>query len=712
MADNYRNIWRALGLNPPEAGAGPESLAQAWQFAARQLGESEEDLAARLADVMGLAVAPQISSPGLVTRRLPLSLGEQHGCVAFLEEEGLLHVASADPGDPELPSLVMMATGLRVQIWVAPPGRIAQWQRAQPGAAAERVVLSDEAEVDDAPTVQFVATLLGEAVQARASDIHLQPLQGAGLIRLRVDGVLVNFATVPIGVLDRSIGRIKAVSGMDPANRRVPQDGRCSARIADRTWDLRIAILPVDGGERMVIRLLGGLSVSGLPSIGLRDIEIEAARDAFRSQRGLFVISGPTGSGKSTTLYAALHELNRPEINVVTVEDPVEYRMPGVGQCEVDPSVGLDFAAAIRQMMRQDPNVILVGEMRDETTADAAFRAALTGHHVLTTLHAGDAMGAVPRLRDLGLRPRLIGDALAAVSAQRLLRRLCVACRVAAKEPWTASEQAFAALAGQAPPFRPTGCPQCQGTGYRGRLPILEVVPVTPDIRELIHEDAPYTALLAAAREAGAKSLGERASIRILLGDTTAEEALRVLGESLWTDLKVAFGRSVDGALPGSMPADAVGPPVVLYVGGDAGLSNALSQALGHDGTARVETAGSLLAALAWRARGWNVSVLVVDALVQGGDPAQFLADARAVLGTVAWRQAVVLVPAADDAARRFVRQAFPGAVVVDPTADVESVVQALRRQLQKLGHGSPQGGASSRNSGAAPGTGEGTSAG
>lgn len=708
MSENYRGVWRSWGLDPPEPGTEPANLAQAWEQAGQLLGLDDEGLALRLADAMGLEVAPLVSSPGLVTHRLPQGLGEQHACVAFLEEDGLLHVASADPGDPELPALVMMATGLRTEIWVAPPARIAQWQRSQPGAGNEPVVLSDETDADDAPTVQFVATLLGEAVQARASDIHLQPLQGAGLIRLRVDGVLVNFATVPIGVLDRSIGRIKAVSGMDPANRRVPQDGRCTARIADRTWDLRIAILPVDGGERMVIRLLGGLSVSGLPSIGLRDLEVESARDAFRAQRGLFVISGPTGSGKSTTLYAALHELNRPEINVVTVEDPVEYRMPGVGQCEVDLSVGLDFAAAIRQMMRQDPNVILVGEMRDEATADAAFRAALTGHHVLTTLHAGDAMGAVPRLRDLGLRPRLIGDALAAVSAQRLLRKLCPSCRVEVREPFSPAEQAFAALAGQAPPFRAGGCPACQGTGYRGRLPILEVVPVTPAIRELIHQDAPYTALLAAAREAGAKSLGERASIRILLGDTTAEESLRVLGETLWSDLKAAFGRSVDGALPGAAPAPAVGPPVVLYVGTDPELPAALAR----EGSLQVETADSLLAALAWRARGWNVSVLVVDALAQGGDPARFLADARAVLGTVAWRQAVVLVPAAADAARRFVRQAFPGAVVVDPTAGVESVLQALGRQLQRLGHGIDQGGVPNRNPGGAPEAAGATSAG
>jgi type IV pilus assembly protein PilB len=387
--------------------------------------------------------------------------------------------------------------------------------------------------VDDAPIVKFVNALITKAVQDRASDIHIEPGEHELRVRYRVDGVLHTVTTQSRKILPGVVSRLKIMADLDIAERRIPQDGRISLKIGGKAIDLRVSTLPTVFGEKVVMRILDKSSVLlELSDLGFLESNYERYEQSFRKPYGMILVTGPTGSGKSTTLYATLNQINRPEINVVTVEDPVEYRLSGIAQVQINPKAGLTFPGALRSILRQDPDVVLVGEMRDHETAHIGMEAALTGHLVLSTLHTNDAPSAVTRLGEMGIDPFLVASAVDCVLAQRLIRRLCMKCREA-YEP-TLNELRAAGLSltkKDALPtlYRAKGCTFCASTGYRGRTAVHEVMTVTEDIERLIVERASTDDVAKLARNQRMRTLREDGLAKVVSGDTTLEEIARVI---------------------------------------------------------------------------------------------------------------------------------------------------------------------------------------
>jgi len=370
-----------------------------------------------------------------------------------------------------------------------------------------------------------VNQILEQALRIAASDIHLEPFEEGCKLRMRVDGVLHEFPPPPRGLFIPVVSRFKILAKMDIAEKRVPQDGAIALRSGDKRVDLRVSTIPAVHGEKMVMRLLDkGTIPRELTELGFDERQSTDLTEAIQTPNGLMLVTGPTGSGKSTTLYACLNFLNEPGTNICTVEDPVEYKFKGMNQVQVKGQVGLTFATALRAFLRQDPDVIMVGEVRDQETAQICLRAALTGHFVLSTLHTNDSLSAVSRLQDMGIEPFLLAATLRVLEAQRLIRRLCRECRVEYDcDPETARLHDFEA--GQ-PLYRPRGCDNCRGTGYRGRVGIFEVVRVSSGLANLIQMRAPLAQLRLAAREQGMKLLADSALDKVRQGITSLEEAL------------------------------------------------------------------------------------------------------------------------------------------------------------------------------------------
>jgi type IV pilus assembly protein PilB len=387
--------------------------------------------------------------------------------------------------------------------------------------------------VDEAPIVKYVNVLVTQAIQDGASDIHIEPQEDGLRVRYRIDGVLHEVMRSPRGIQSGVISRLKIMSDIDIAERRVPQDGRMSVTVSGRKIDLRVATLPTVWGEKVVLRILDNSTARlALTDLGFEASNYERYSASFHKPYGMILVTGPTGSGKSTTLYATLNIIARPEINVITVEDPVEYRLPGINQVQVNFKAGLTFAAALRSILRADPDVVLIGEIRDHETAQIAVEAALTGHLVLSTLHTNDAPSAITRLTEMGIEPFLVGSALDAVLAQRLARRLCPRC----KEPYTPEpEELLAAgfpwLPGEEMPvlYHPAGCSSCAHTGYKGRLALHEVMQATEEIERLTVARASASDIAHAARREGMHSLRDDGMIKVAEGVTSIEEILRVV---------------------------------------------------------------------------------------------------------------------------------------------------------------------------------------
>jgi len=379
---------------------------------------------------------------------------------------------------------------------------------------------------DDAPIIQLINGLIAEAARSRASDIHLEPFEGRLLVRLRIDGVLQEVLSLPARLAPVLVSRIKVMARLDIAERRIPQDGRVGLTIGGRSLDVRVSTLPARHGERVVLRLLDkDQSKLGVADLGMGPETLAAYRRALAEPNGIILVTGPTGSGKTTTLYAGLSLLNDGSRNILTIEDPVEYALDGVGQTQVNPKVGMTFAAGLRAILRQDPNVVMVGEIRDVETARIAVQASLTGHLVLSTVHTNSAVGAVTRLRDMGVESFLLASTVKAILAQRLVRRLCPACK-AAHAADAAEAQALETAPGTTI-HRPVGCPACKNTGYSGRLGLYEVAVVDEELRRLIHDDA-READLAASAFRRTDTLARAGARQVLAGLTSLEEVLRV----------------------------------------------------------------------------------------------------------------------------------------------------------------------------------------
>ena len=400
-------------------------------------------------------------------------------------------------------------------------------------AGTDVVVAGPEAIEDDAPIVRFVNLLISQGIQDKASDIHIEPAEYEMKVRYRIDGVLHEMQSAPKAIQNGVISRLKIMSEIDIAERRKPQDGRMSVSHSGRKIDLRVATLPTVWGEKVVMRILDNSSSSlAIENLALMPRNFEAFKSSYTKPYGMILVTGPTGSGKSTTLYTTLQTVAKPEINVITVEDPVEFRMAGINQVQVNPKAGLTFASALRSILRSDPDVVLIGEIRDHETAQIAIEASLTGHLVLSTLHTNDAPSAVTRLTEMDIEPFLVGSALDCVVAQRLARRLCERC----KEPYQPNAQDLIALrvgydGTYAPPtlHRPIGCSNCSNTGYRGRIALHEVMLVSEEIERLAVQRASSTEISAVAISQGMATLRMDGWEKALIGLTSVEEILRVV---------------------------------------------------------------------------------------------------------------------------------------------------------------------------------------
>ena len=390
-------------------------------------------------------------------------------------------------------------------------------------------------ESEDAPVVKIVNLILVQALKEKASDIHIEPFEKTLKLRYRVDGNLIEASSPPKSLQLPIASRIKILAGLDIAERRLPQDGRFRIRVSGKEVDLRISILPTVYGEKIVIRLLDKGALSGSVSqLGMDEYTLAAFKKAIDAPHGMILVTGPTGSGKTTTLYSVLQELNSPEYNIVTVEDPIEYQLIGINQVAVKADIGLDFAGALRSILRQDPDIVMIGEIRDNETADIAVKAALTGHQVLSTLHTNDAAGAISRLDDMGIEPFLIASSILLTCAQRLVRKICPNC----KEEFSPEPEVFAALgieeAGEETTFyHGVGCDRCKRRGYLGRAAIIEVLPVSETIRRLIIKRASAAVIKNQAISEGMKTLRMVGIDKAREGITTLEEVLRVTAEDV-----------------------------------------------------------------------------------------------------------------------------------------------------------------------------------
>ncbi|NYD57663.1 type IV pilus assembly protein PilB [Nocardioides marinisabuli] len=483
------------------------------------------------------------------TALLPADFAHRASVLPVGWEGGLLVVAAPLRAvlDLSLQDDVARLTGQRVRFSLASRGeirhRLNQVYRAEGELADLTVGLSTEAEHDedldsltevheDAPVVRFVNLLISQAIADRASDIHLEPTEHDLRVRYRIDGVLRDAHRAPRSITAGVVSRLKIMAEMDIAERRVPQDGRLSVTHLGQTMDLRVATLPTVWGEKVVARVLDNSNTRlGLSDLGFSAHNFDRFEWSYTKPYGMILVTGPTGSGKSTTLYATLNILNQPHVNVITVEDPVEYRLPGINQVQTNPKAGLTFARALRSILRSDPDIVLIGEIRDHETANIAVEAALTGHLVLSTLHTNDAPSAVTRLVEMGIEPFLVASALDAVVAQRLCRSLCGRCKEQyVPDPEEVAALGFPPLAAGQSIHRPRGCSTCAQTGYRGRMALHEVMPVSEELERLTVRRAATDEVGRTAREQGMTTLRDDGWLKVLEGRTAIEEVLRVVG--------------------------------------------------------------------------------------------------------------------------------------------------------------------------------------
>jgi len=464
--------------------------------------------------------------------------------VGFVDQETLL-VAMSDPTNVLAVDDIQIATALDCRVAVAAEediealiGRLNSLQSAvteavvadEEEAEAELAQVTDmEVSAEDAPVIKLVYSILGQAVGEGASDVHFEPAEGQMRVRFRIDGVLREAAHVPNRMVNAVVSRIKIMSDLNIAEKRMPQDGRVSVTVEERRIDLRVTTLPTQRGEGATVRILDKDNAQrSLDELGMDGSARERFEGSFRQAYGAVLVTGPTGSGKSTTLYAALQEMNQVEKNIITIEDPVEYRLDGISQINVNRKAGLDFATGLRSILRADPDIVMVGEIRDAETARIAIEAALTGHMMLTTLHTNDAPGAITRLTKMGIESFLTASSVDCVVAQRLARKLCSHCKQRTVVPPEALAQADIRVGAELEAYESVGCSRCNQSGYRGRVGIYSVMKMSERIKEMTVAQAPEAEISAAARHEGMLTLREDGVGKVRAGKTSLEEILRV----------------------------------------------------------------------------------------------------------------------------------------------------------------------------------------
>jgi type IV pilus assembly protein PilB len=562
MADRFGDFLIKRGVIGPEQLQEAETVAKSrrlkLQDAIIQLGYANgEQVAKALAKLHGYEYYDlnNVPIPPAVVELVPESVARENAVIPFSEENGSLKVLVSDPNDLETFDKLQFILNRKIDIGVSTKESILEAINRNYGqvdgesadsmlqeftdTAIDFTETEDDAGGDEdeavdetsAPIVRLVQLMITEAVQLRASDIHVEPFEDRVRIRYRIDGILVERDSPPRRLLGALLSRIKILAKMDIAERRRCQDGRIKITAGGKELDLRVSMLPTNHGQSCVMRLLDKDNIKiGVRQLGLSEKDFRTFRNLIRRPNGILLVTGPTGSGKTTTLYAAMNELNRPDRKIITAEDPVEYYLPGVNQVEVKHSIGLDFALIIRAMLRQAPNIILVGEMRDHETASMGIQASLTGHLVFSTLHTNDAPGAITRMVDIGVPAYLVAGSVIGVMAQRLVRVVCSKC----KQPFNPTE-AQLETAGITPEqvasatfMKGVGCSHCGKSGYRGRLGIYELMVMSSKVRELAFVGATTVELRKAAVKNGMTTLYQDGISKVLQGITTLEEVFRV----------------------------------------------------------------------------------------------------------------------------------------------------------------------------------------
>jgi len=482
---------------------------------------------------------------------VPEQLARRYHVLPLRLTDSFLELGTANPFDLDAEKALAFATAREIRLFLLAPSKIrekldemyksetainkllegmgdADVLTTLPDAPHPEELNVSEADASQKPVVRLVDMIISEGILSRASDIHVEPEEGGVAVRYRIDGVLRQVMKIPRQAGLPLISRIKIMSSLDIADRLRPQDGRARVAVNGQPIDLRVSTLPAQLGEKVVIRILDSRgTVKSLDTLGLNPGEAEAIKRLLENHEGILLVTGPTGSGKTTTLYSAINQIKSEGVNIVTVEDPVEYRMQGIVQVQVQEKAGLTFAAALRSILRQDPNVVLVGEIRDKETAQIAVQASLTGHLVLSTLHTNDAANAVTRLVDIGVESYKIAASLRGVVAQRLMRKLCPTC----KEVWMEAppERLRRWIPKGTPLYRAAGCPDCAMTGYRGRFSILEILTMTPELERLIAAGEPADRIAEAAQRGGMKSLWDSGLAHVARGESTLDELTRVV---------------------------------------------------------------------------------------------------------------------------------------------------------------------------------------
>ena len=611
--------------------SGDIGLVDSWEIASRTLGVAAQDLARILAPTFGLAEAAFDKAEPRALALLPERIARKYHVFPLREDDRHLVVATADPTNIEVEHAIGFAAGRRPIFELASPAAIEEALFAAYNAdramdqllssvdeqIAEAVRIVEElepetvlaAEVDSAPVVKLTNLVLRDAIQQNASDIHIEPGAKGGTVRFRVDGVMRVYMQLPMVALNRVVSRIKVLGKLDIADRIRPQDGRSRVAVDGKYVDLRISTVATRDAEKAVIRILRPDNTRKLDEVGITPRELARLRQLLNCRDGIVIVTGPTGSGKTTTLYSAIRELATGAVNISTVEDPVEYELPGITQIQVDTKRGITFANSLRALLRQDPDVIFVGEIRDSETAQIAAQAAMTGHLVLATLHTNDAMSTIARLLDLGLDRQTIATTLRGVLAQRLIRRVCPDCAQPLIGALTEEEEGLGARYGVLPLSRAVGCKRCGNSGYRGRLPLIEVAVITPALADMIAGGATAHALQRAAIAQGMAPLRDVAVARVRRGETTLQEVERVIGDQI-EDQKDQES----------------GPPAILVVNADPAWRR-MARALLEGGGFRVVEAVDASQAMQLMGTGEDFALMVTDlmapALVQPAIPQQ-----------------------------------------------------------------------------------------
>ena len=505
-----------------------------------------------------------------VIELVPESVARENNVLPFGDEDGALRVLVSDPFDLETVEKLRFILNRKIETALAPKvsitAAINKYYGQVEGESADSMLQeftdtaidftetesggeAEEEDVDDssAPVIRLVNLMIQEAVQLRASDIHVEPFEDRVRIRYRIDGVCVERENAPRRMLSAIIARIKILSKIDISEKRRPTDGRIKITVGDKQLDLRVSIIPTNHGQSCVMRLLDKDNIKvGVRQLGLSGRDYRTFNNLIRRPNGIILVTGPTGSGKTTTLYAALNALNRPDRKIITAEDPVEYYLPGINQVEVRHKIGLDFALIIRAMLRQAPNIILVGEMRDHETASMGIQASLTGHLVLSTLHTNDAPSSISRMVDIGIPSYMVASSVIAVLAQRLVRTICPRCKVRYKPPESviAESQLPPEMLKQAEFARGKGCPYCGRTGYRGRIGIYELMIINNKMRELMFRGADTKELRVEAIKNGMSTLYADGMLKVIRGITSFEEVHRVAKQT--EQEGIAFQHLVD----------------------------------------------------------------------------------------------------------------------------------------------------------------------